>query len=266
MPDKDDTDLEEEQDDNEDAAEEKGPAPKRSRAAAAKKRVTEGEADEDDEDVLPDAVIPPARGGSGALAAVIVIVIVAVLVAGVLLQRQSARDKARRDEKARLAVAASQLGTIHDRVNKALRELDQPQPDVDRAIETLNDAAENIAVLAQGTSQIEGGSDFSLKLTDLQGSIREATQELEQQQREYEEAVKAARDKLKLSTTRPVRRVAGKIGELASAYAGDVGAPITSPTPRAGDVEDEGETAEPESADEAADEGETEPETEAPEG
>lgn len=266
MPETDDNDLDAEQDDTEDTAAKKDRAPKRSGTASAKKRTTDDEVEEEDDDVLPDAVMPPARGGSGALVAIVVIVIVAILVAGVWWQQEAARDKARRDEKARLAVAASQLATIQDRVDKALRELDQSEPNVERAIETLNDASENIGVLAQGTSQIEGGSDLAGMLTEVQGNIREATQELEQQQREYEEAVQSAREKLKLSTTRPVRRVASKIGELVSAYAGDVGTPISSPTPRASETQDEADTATPEPTDEAVDQGEAAPETEAPEG
>lgn len=261
MPDKDDNDLEKGQGDDEDAEEAKAPAPKRSKAAAAKKRAEQDEAAEEDEDLLPDAVIPPARGGSGALVAIIVIVIVAILVAGVWWQQESARKKTREDEKARLKVAASQLGTIQDRVDEALRELDQTEPNVAGAIETLNEASENIGVLARDASQMKGGTDLAGMLTELQGAIREATQELEQQRREYEEAVKSAQEKLKLSTTRPVRRIAGKLGDLVSAYGGDVGAPIGSPIPRADDVGDEGETEE--SAGEVVDE--TEPGTVAPE-
>jgi uncharacterized protein HemX len=244
MPDKDDNELDEEQDETEETAEEEQePAPKRARGPAARKRTTDDEAEED-EDVLPDAVMPPARGGSGALVAIIVIVIVAVLVAGVWWQQEAARDKARQDKQARLAVAASQLSTIQSRVDRALSELDQPEPNVERAIETLNDASENISVLAQGTSQVEGGPDFSTKLSD------------------YEAAVKSAREKLKLSTTRSVRSVANKIGDLVSAYSGDVGTPIGSPTPRAGEAQEEAETATPE----PTDQGEAAPETEASEG
>ncbi len=252
MPDKDDTEREDEENgEDEKAAAKEKPAPKRSKAAAAKNRAAE----EDDE--LSDAVIPPARRGSGGLVVVIVIVIVAILVAGVWWQQTSARENAKEEEKARLASAASSLGTVHDRVEKALRELDRPEPNVERAIETLNDASESIGVLAQGVSQMEGGADFSLKLTDIQKEIREATQDLDARQAEYEETVKAAHEKLKSSSTESVRPIANKIGELVSHYTGEVGTPIVSPMPAASRAEPEGEAEATEAGSEAADEGDS---------
>jgi uncharacterized protein HemX len=256
MPDKDDTERENEEiREDEGAAEKEKPAPRRSKAADAKKKAAEEQEEEEDE--LSDAVIPPARGGSGALVAVIVILIVAILVAGVWWQQTSAREHAKEKEKARLASAASSLGTVHDRVEKALRELDRPEPNVERAIETLNDASESIGVLAQGVSQMEGGADFSLRLTDLQKQIREATQDLDARQAEYEETVKAAHEKLKSSSTESVRPIANKIAELVSHYTGEMGTPIVSPMPAADRPEPEGEAEDTEAAAEAEDEGDS---------
>ena len=259
MPDKDDAELEAGQEDEEAEATEEEKAPrKRPRKSTPKKRPQEEAADEEDEDVLPEPVIPPSRGGSSAFVVIIVLFIVVLLVAGVWWQRERAIEDARARRERDRSIAASQLGTIQDRVNKALRDLDQADPDVERAIETLNDACENVGVLAQSISQIDGGPDMSLTLTDIQSAMRRTAQELEEDQRQYEAAVEAAREDLKLSTTGRVRPIAKKIAGLVSSYAGDAETPVMMRVPDTGDAEEEEQATETEPpADTAAEADET---------
>jgi len=242
MPDKDDAELEADQEDVDAEATEEPKAPrKRPRKSAPKKPPQEEPADEEDEDVLPEPVIPPSRGGSGAFVVVIVLFIVALLVAGVWWRRERAIEDARARRERDRSIAASQLGTVQDRVGKALRDLDQADPNVERAIETLNDASENVGVLAQNVAHIEDGADMGLTLADIQTALRQAAQGLEDDQRQYEEAVAAAQEDLKVATTGRVRPIAKKISGLVSSYVGDAETPVMMHVPDTGDAEEEGE-------------------------
>lgn len=267
MPDKDDAELEADQEDADAEATEKPKAPrKRPRKSAPKKPPKEEPADEEDEDVLPEPVIPPSRGGSGAFVAVIVVFIVALLVAGVWWRRERAIEDARARRERDRSIAASQLGTVQDRMGKVLRDLDQADPNVERAIETLNDACANVGVLAQSIAHIEGGADMGLTLADIQSAMRQAAQELEDDQRQYEEAVAAAREDLKLATTGRVRPIAKKIAGLVSSYAGDAETPVMMHVPDAGEPEEAEEPTETEAPADAAEADETGSAAETPEG
>jgi len=189
----------------------------------------------DDDDDLP-ATAPRRPGGSGLIWVAIILVVVALLVAGVWLKyRQESREAEARRQK-ELASLSSQLGVVQNRVEKALRDLDQSEPNVEGAIDSLNKAAEGI-VTAATPSPSGVPSDVADKLVRLQGDIRTASQDLEQDQAQYEVKVKAAREDLRQAATRRVRPIVDGLRLVGTSLGASPSQPVPpsvlAPTPPA---------------------------------
>jgi hypothetical protein len=210
--------------------------PTSKKAPAARTRAKKGpeaaaSAPADDEEGLPE--LPQKRGGgSGAVWAAVILIIVVALVAGVWLKVKQDRKQAAEARANRLSVVRSQLGVVQTRVDKALREFEQPQPNVDQAIDALNTAAEGITALTQQTMGVE--QDVAAKLTELQGELRQAAQGLEQDRAQYEKAVKQARDDLKLAATRRVNPALQKLRLLTPSIGGGLEQPVPARRPAGG--------------------------------
>ncbi len=208
------------------------------RARKAAVRLTPAAMDEPSADDDLPAVPPRSSGGGGAVWVAIILVVVAVLVAGVWLKHRSNQRAAEASRQQQLALISDQLSRVQTRVKNALRELEQPEPDVDRAIESLNDAAEGVTQVAQyAAGEGQGVAD---QLVRLQGDIRTASQGLEQDRAQYEEKVKAAREELKLAATRRVRPIVDDLRIIGPSLGASPEQPlpprVTTPTPPASEA------------------------------
>jgi len=229
MPDDTDKTLDGDPSDEDDAAQK--PASRPRKAGPRPKPPVPSDLDDDSD--LP--VAPPrSSGGSGAVWVAIILIVVAALVAGVWWKHwQDSRAAEARKQK-ELAALSSQLGVVQNRIGKALRDLDQSEPDVEGAIDSLNKAAEGI-VMAATPSGSGVASDVADKLVRLQGDIRTASQGLEQDKSEYEKKIKAAREDLRSAATRRVRPIVDGLRlvgtSLGSSPSQPVPATVLAPTP-----------------------------------
>ncbi|MGQ9730696.1 MAG: hypothetical protein ACUVX8_05415 [Candidatus Zipacnadales bacterium] len=181
---------------------------------------------EESESELEETSVPAQKGGSGALVAIIAILIVVVLVVFAWWQRQEQQQRKAEELARQRQVMGTQLATVQDNIKDAQRQLQAETPNVDGAIEALNDAAAQLGAIAQ--SALASEDTLTAQLVDLQSQVQKAAKVLAEHYAAYRATIEAAEEELKEKANGDIEPLLGKIGNLVTAAHGDVDTPIIS--------------------------------------